>query len=136
MTKRKLGPRADRILSYLSAFEQPEYVFGKWSDTEGELQHFVLGKVASRFVETLYEDGWMVPFDWPRWQGRAEKLTRDAEALSRARTGTLRKLLCLHVRKNRFCEGHLAAMFESGHILRILRRLADLQPRRGRNAPA
>ena len=33
------------------------------------------------------------------------------------------KLLTTHVRKERFCEGHLAAMFEDGHIVALLRRL-------------
>ena len=29
-------------------------------------------------------------------------------------------LLTLHVRKEKFCEGHIAAMIEAGHIRRIL----------------
>jgi len=36
--------------------------------------------------------------------------------LERADLETIRKLLTLHVRKERFCEGHLLGMFESGHL--------------------
>jgi hypothetical protein len=36
-------------------------------------------------------------------------------------------LLTTHSRKDRFCEGHLAAMFENGHIVALLRRLRELK---------
>jgi hypothetical protein len=40
---------------------------------------------------------------------------------------TLRKLLTTHVRADRFVEGHLAGVLESGHMLAILRRLKDIR---------
>jgi len=43
----------------------------------------------------------------------------------------IRKLLTTHVRKERFCEGHLLAMFESGHIVNVLRRLKGLRSTMG-----
>ena len=134
MKKRMLQLRADRILSYISVFERPGYSFGKWSDSEDWQQHFTRDETANRFVETLYEDGWMEPFDWGSWEPHAARFRRDIGALSRARVSTLQRLLCLHIRKDRFVEGHLAAMFESGDILRILRRLAELQSRAPRGA--
>jgi hypothetical protein len=70
----------------------------------------------------------MEPFDWGEWQPRAHALYRDPQALGRARLSTLRRLLTLHVRKDRFCEGHLAAMLAEGHIQAILRRIAELRP--------
>ena len=45
------------------------------------------------------------------------------EMLEPADLETIRKLLTLHVRKERFCEGHLLGMFESGHLTKLLRRL-------------
>ena len=46
--------------------------------------------------------------------------------LSKANLQTLRKLLTAHVRADRFTEGHLAAMFESGHMTMILKRIAEI----------
>jgi hypothetical protein len=36
-------------------------------------------------------------------------------------------LLTLHVRKERFCEGHIAAMVEAGYIQGILERLKEMR---------
>jgi len=35
-------------------------------------------------------------------------------------------LLTIHVRKERFCEGHLACVCESGHIVSVLKKLKQL----------
>ena len=40
---------------------------------------------------------------------------------------TIQKLLTTHSRADRFCEGHLASMFESGHIVAILWRLRAIR---------
>ena len=32
-----------------------------------------------------------------------------------------------HIHKDRFCEGHLAAMFENGHVVTLLRRLKAIR---------
>jgi hypothetical protein len=48
-------------------------------------------------------------------------------ALETANLLTLRKLLTVHVRKDRFVEGHLARMLECGHITAILRRLREVR---------
>jgi len=37
------------------------------------------------------------------------------------------ELLTAHVRGDRFVEGHLASVFESGHITAILRRLKQIR---------
>lgn len=46
--------------------------------------------------------------------------------VQKANLQTLRKLLTVHVCADRFTEGHLAAMFESGHIAMILKRMAEI----------
>jgi hypothetical protein len=40
---------------------------------------------------------------------------------------TLRKLLTLHVRGDRFVEGHLASVLESGHVTDILERMQQIR---------
>jgi hypothetical protein len=40
---------------------------------------------------------------------------------------TLCRLYTLHVRKDRFCEGHFAAMLANGHIAALTRRLKAIR---------
>jgi hypothetical protein len=90
------------------------------------MPHHVDSRDAEAFTAALYEHGWVVDFDWPDWQKRAERYTLDPRKVAAARIGTIRKLLTTHVHKDRFCEGHLAAMFENGHLMAILQRLRDI----------
>jgi hypothetical protein len=59
-----------------------------------------------------------------------EQLVDHPALLSKANLQTLRKLLTAHVRADRFTEGHLAGMIESGHIAMILKRMAEIHSSR------
>jgi hypothetical protein len=48
------------------------------------------------------------------------------EELERADASTIRRLLTLMVRKDRFVEGTIADAFKAGLVVRILRRLESL----------
>ena len=50
----------------------------------------------------------------------------DPEKVATASLEDVRRLLTLHMRKERFCEGHMAEMIRSGHIVALLRRLDSL----------
>ena len=69
----------------------------------------------------------LVAFDWPSWQDVANCYFTDSAALESADLLTLRKLLTTHVRMERFVDGHLATVFESGHLVAILERLKALR---------
>jgi len=114
------------VLQYLPIFDQPMFTPGIWVEAEGTLPFFRYSRESVGFVETLYSSGVVFDFDWPEWQAEAERLVSDQEALAAADLSTLRKLLTTHVRKDRFCEGHLASVLESGHIASILRRITTL----------
>jgi len=120
----------DALLRFLPDFEREGFEFGTWDDAGSELI-FDLSSLAGQFVAALYDHGWVVPFDWVAWQDEAVQLYESPEALGKADIQTLRKLLTLHVRKDRFCEGHLAAVFESGHVTAILQRLRKLRETMG-----
>ncbi len=62
-------------------------------------------------------------FDWTRWQDSAQEFVDFPAKVETADADTIQKLFTTHVRADRFCEGHLAAMFENGHIVALLRRL-------------
>jgi len=75
----------------------------------------------------LYRHGFIRAFDWPSWQSEAERLFDDPTQLDTADAITCLKLLTLHVRKERFCGGHFAAMLQAGHVGAILHRLQGLR---------
>ena len=69
----------------------------------------------------------MIEFDYLRWLNEAKKYIEDPKLLESADLLTLRKLLTLHIRKERFCSGHLAAAIDTGHLVKILERLKVLK---------
>jgi len=101
----------DKVLKYLPIFEKQEY----------------RGKEVSKFVETLYEEDFIISFDWGDWQSQAEQFYSKPELLDDADMIILQKLLTTHVRKARFCEGHLDCILKDGHITAILRQLKDIR---------
>lgn len=117
----------DALLPFLSDFEAEGYSYGEWRSAEGGLGDYADSDEVRVFVQVLYRHGWIVPFDWPSWQDEAERLVGSPEELAEVDAATIRRLLTVHVRKDRFCEGHLAEVLESGHILALLRRLREIR---------
>ena len=120
----------EAILRFLPVFEAPGYAFGEWEGGgEAEpgvftLPHLSYSPECSEFLQALYTHGWiMLDFDWPHWQEEAGKYWNTPELVEGADLETLRKLLTTHVRKDRFCEGHLLEAFRGGQITAILRRI-------------
>ena len=122
----------DLALTALPILEAPDFQAGSWCSKPDTFPFYAFDPGAMRVLEILHESGVIRPFNWVAWQSTAERLYRDPKALGRARLSTLGRLLTVHVRKDRFCEGHLASMFECGHITTILRRAAELLSTRRR----
>ena len=122
----------DLALTALPILEAPDFRAGSWCSKPDTFPFYAFDPGAMRVLEILHEFGVIRPFNWVAWQSTAERLYRAPKALGRARLSTLGRLLTVHVRKDRFCEGHLASMFESGHITAILRRAAELLSTRRR----
>ena len=117
----------DAVLKYLPLFEKPDYQFGQWVEPEGQFPYFSFSPEMDEFIEMLHRQNIIIPFDWTSWRKEAERYQMDPEALEAADLLTLRKLLTVHVRAERFSEGHLVSVFESGHIAAILRRLKRIR---------
>lgn len=113
----------EAIVGFLPIFEQDGYDFGDWDIEDGFLPGVRYSKDVDDFIEALYREGFVLTFDWPQWQDEASRIVEDTAALQKADIETIRKLLTTHVRKDRFCEGHLLAMLQTGHINAILCRL-------------
>ena len=78
------------------------------------------------FLRSFDDSGLLIPFDWGSWQEEAARMCADPSLIQEADLQTIRRLLTTHVRKERFCEGHLAGLCESGHIVSVLKRLKQL----------
>jgi len=66
-------------------------------------------------------------FDWTIWQQQAGEFINYPERVKTADLATIQKLLTTHVRAERFCSGHLAHTIQTGHLLVILNRLAEIR---------
>ena len=117
----------DVILKFLDIFTQDSYKFGEWVAISGHFPYFSYHPDVRAFISALYQQNIAFSFDWMSWGDEARRYQLDSETLAQADLLTLRKLLTTHVRADRFTEGHLAAMLESGHIVAILRRLKEIR---------
>jgi O-acetyl-ADP-ribose deacetylase len=120
------------ILKFISYFESTGEEFYKL-DSKYLMNPYVYSKEVNDFIKALYKENIIFSFGWPNWQNEAGKYYRDPELIKTADIKTLRKLLTLYVRKERFRSGHLANMIKSGHILNILKRLKIIEESLKRN---
>ncbi len=137
-TKEKLPlrERLARLATFLPVFEDPDFVFGRWVQPpphpDGKLSFAWCESTpkAEGFVQAAYDLGFVATdFDWPAWAGsdEAQALVHDPKLVARASVDQLIELLTVSIRGDRFCEGQLLALFESGVLTAILRRAAELQ---------
>jgi hypothetical protein len=88
---------------------------------------FIYSPILDRIISAIHRSGIQIVFEWPAWQEEAERICFEPGLLEAADFETVRRLFTLHMRKERFCEGHLADVCESGLMLRTLRRLKELR---------
>ena len=123
--------RLDELIALIPDLEDHEGSYGE-HDICAQAGHvrmgpFIYAPVLDRILSAIHGSGLTVVFDWPSWQEEAERICAEPGALENADLDTVRRLITLHLRKERFCEGHLAAVCESGLMLRTLRRLMELR---------
>ena len=119
--------RVDALLPFLDQITapgfqpmEPEY------ETDG-VTMYGLSPVMIKFVQVLYDHQWVDgEFNWGDWQDEAQAWL-DPARVATADVKTIQQLLTTHARKDRFCEGHLEAMVQCGHLPALLRRLAELR---------
>jgi hypothetical protein len=130
----------DALLAFLPRLKAAGFEFARERPLRKDDQgRYVIGgpslnPVVLELVQALYEHGWVDgEFEWTTWAEQAQRYERDAALVAHADIRTLRKLLTAHVRADRFCDGHLASVWRSGHLCAVLERLAAL---RGAATPA
>ncbi|MFO7914625.1 MAG: DUF6508 domain-containing protein [Candidatus Krumholzibacteriales bacterium] len=120
----------ERLISLIPEMESRSGSWGEHDITsDGNtvfLGPYKFSDITGRVLSYISTSGLIRPFDWGGWQEEAERICNDPDLIAHADLLTVRKLLTLHVRKERFCEGHFAAMCGSGVILLLLKRLKAL----------
>ncbi len=119
--------RLEALAEFLPIFETPDFEFGRFVDEPGTFGYYSFSEDAYRFIDVCYEMKWVnLSFDWGAWKESPEalQLRDDPPALESATLEQLQKLLTVLIRQDRFVEGALATGFESGLLVRILRRVA------------
>lgn len=126
--------RLAALTEHIPAFADPASPVGTWHQPSAEpgtfsAPSFMPNASIEHFVEDCYAHGWVRSgFEWSAWAQtpKAQQLRDDASELARADVHQLAQLLTVIIRQNRFCEGALAAAFESGLILGIIQRAQQL----------
>jgi hypothetical protein len=122
--------RCDALLGFMPLFDGAE-PFATWVSpvaSDGSvLPYCKLSPWANEFLQMIDDAGWCVPFDWTAWSDEAMRYVENPGLLSTADADVLTRLLTLHVRVDRFNEGHLAGMAQRGHLRAILDRLKELR---------
>lgn len=123
------------LAQFLPKLKQSNVKAGEWSEPcKSESGIFVMphvnfGDVASGFVDAAYKHGWVLrDFDWVTWKDTkaARALWEDAATVAGASPRELAQMLTVVIRQDRFVEGALLGAFESGLMLRIVRRASEL----------
>jgi len=93
---------------------------------DGRLREFT-----HELLQTLFETGFLMVFDWHEWLDRNEvfkDLDKDVhEEIKTADLETLRKLMTSYVRGDRFNEGLLERIVADGKFHCILQRLQEIR---------
>ena len=82
----------------------------------------------NRLRDTLYDLQWVQVFPWLEWAktSEAQALQTDPDALAQAAAEQLAHLMTVFVRQERLSDGAMLEFWESGLLLRILRRVKVL----------
>ncbi len=117
----------DDVLAFLPVLEREDFSPSRVEMPQGQFPYHVYSTELAQFHQAVNDGGFVFSFDWPAWQDEAARYVEQPELLRSADLAVLRKLITVHVRKDRFLEGHLPMMVQSGHIASLLRRLKELR---------
>ncbi|MCF1708695.1 DUF6508 domain-containing protein [Tabrizicola sp. J26] len=121
----------EAITTFLPRLEDPAFRGGTWvhrklSDGHRQMPFVHYDRTIVELVEQAYQQQWVRrDLPWPKWSQTAEaKRFRDhPEEIAQATLEQLVLITTADIRADRFCEGRLLQMIESGMLLLIVRRM-------------
>jgi hypothetical protein len=132
--------KISELAAFLPQLEDPGFKAGEMiidNATGAEIRQWpyaVYEPIVESLVDAAYRNNWVLTkFDWPTWgqSERARQLRDEDGAIEQATGEEVCQLLTILIRQDRFSEGSLLESFNSGLMLRIVRRakaLADREP--------
>jgi len=118
----------DALLAFLPYYRSKRARFGKpASIVQGCVYPSTLTRKSMRFIDACYKHSFVQSFDWQEWVRNRERLVSDGEGIERLCLADIGRLITVHIRSDRFCEGRLLKVMQSGQMARILTRLEEFQ---------
>jgi hypothetical protein len=120
-----------KVLSFLPYLRDINQSYGKvlGGERHGEIvsmPYASLSDHATEFVEACYQANLVQSFDWTAWAEKNAALAHEGKGLESADLDCIIRLVTAHFRADRFVEGHLLEVLESGLMRRILERLQEI----------
>ena len=128
----------DELLSvaeFVDVFDSVDFVAGEWTkpnlrlDGVIEIGYWTPSDCVMRWEKAIYDRHLVDPdsgYLSEQFSRRMQDYTRDPSRLLEADLATVRTVLTNVVRGERFCDGYMADMFESGVAQAATRRLVQL----------
>lgn len=125
----------EALADFLGELENPDFSAGDWTSAtktcvgSHQMPFVNLGPIAQKFRDAAYQHEWVMHhFDWSEWalSRGATQLFEDPAYLANAGEFDLFRLLTVCIRRDKFSEGSLLRDFESGLIIRIVRRASAI----------
>jgi hypothetical protein len=135
MNDPNLRERLRALAEMVPTMEAPGFSFGHWEGGERDksramqMPYVELDAGGEAFRAAVGRGGWVTPkVDWSAWSRTPEfeALRREPEVMARASAEQIEHLLTTLVRADRFNEGTLLGAWESGLLLRVVRRARGL----------
>lgn len=125
--------RWDEIAAALAAVEADGAFTRGWSSTEphfpGDTHHFpfpLYKDAVRRLTRSLSEGELTIAFDWMRWPGFTEHWA--AERFAAGSSADALRLVITAVRGERFSDGFIESLLETGRLQAAVRRLLEARP--------
>lgn len=79
------------------------------------------------FLVDVYTSGFVVSYDWPQYYAENKSLLNDAAALQAMDLDSFRRIVIAHLRMDRFSEGHLRHLLDTGYFAALVERASQLR---------
>lgn len=130
------GDALQAIAAFIPIFEAPGFQFAhndsplrQTGEKAFEMVGYHYDPQVYEFWEAAEQSGWLQHFDWMAWSETDEALALEDRpgAVEQASPEQLSRLMTKFSRAERFEDGAWLALWESGLLMRILRRAKDLE---------
>jgi Family of unknown function (DUF6508) len=110
----------DLTLTYMISAQYVQTLAKIDPNSTGSIHDNKVFSACLRLASTLEGRIFQSKFNWTEWQDEANELSKDYRKLARMTLPECVKMLYLHVRKEKFWEGHFDSVLLSGQIQIIL----------------